>query len=208
MGKLYQSKFQTFPIPLFDRDFYAAKTYLFPANLYELLLMNRNAFIKNCLHFPLKILKQVFSGGGRLPSVRKPHIMPPRSIFASKTKRNCILGMSAYETGTKSKYQHFRAWFQITLPQTSSPSDQPPLPGPRRVPAVGPPQPTPCRGAAPGLQSARRLAKKKKKKNAIRRSERAREHAKPAAEEHRVIYLDFSQQHQRRLENIGFVFWF
>lgn len=88
MGKRYQIKFHTFPIPLFNRDFYAAKTYLFLANLPELLLMNRNAFIKkNCSHFPLKILKQVFSGGGRLPSVRKPHIMPLWNIFTSKTNK-------------------------------------------------------------------------------------------------------------------------
>lgn len=85
MGKRYQIKFHTFPIPLFNRDFYAAKTYLFLANLSELLLMNRNAFIKNCARFPLKILKQVFSGGSRLPSLRKPHIMPLRNIFTSKT---------------------------------------------------------------------------------------------------------------------------
>lgn len=49
MGKRYQIKFHTFPIPLFNRDFYAAKTYLFLANLSELLLMNRNAFIKKKL---------------------------------------------------------------------------------------------------------------------------------------------------------------
>lgn len=174
MGKLCQIKFQTFPIPLFDRDFHAAKTYLFLANLYELQLMNRNAFIKNRSRFPLKILKQVFSGGGRLSCVRKPHIITLRSISASKTRRKCILGMSAYKMGTKSQYRCFQAWFQTTLPQTS-PSEQPSLPGDQAWGSSGTPITHPMPGAAerslPGQQ------------NAIGRSERAREHAKPAAGE-------------------------
>lgn len=155
-ANVYQIRLQTFPIPLFDRGFYAAKTYLFLANLYELLLMNRNAFIKNCSHSPLKILKQVFSGGGRLPSVRKPHIMTLRSIFASKTKRKCILGMSAYEMGTKSQYQRFQAWFQITLPQTS-PLDQLPRPGVQACVRSGTPATSPMPGTA---QTTRCPAKK------------------------------------------------
>lgn len=86
MGKRYQIKFHTFPIPLFNRDFYAAKTYLFLANLSELLLMNRNAFIKNCARFPLKILKQVFSGGGQVAFSEKTTYNAPSEYFYFKNK--------------------------------------------------------------------------------------------------------------------------
>lgn len=92
--------------------------------------------------------------------------------------------MSAYEMGTKSQYQRFQAWFQITLPQTS-PLDQLPRPGVQACVCSGTPATSPMPRTA---QTTRCLAKK----NAIGRRERAREHAKPATEEPRLIYLDFS----------------
>ena len=89
MGKQYQSKFQTFPIPFFDRDFYAAKTYLFLEDLYELPLMNRNAFIKKMFAFSTANFKiSIFRGRQVAFCEQATHNVPSEYFLLQKPKEN------------------------------------------------------------------------------------------------------------------------